>query len=75
LSQVRRFQRILEVSGINSSLKAKGIAEGDTVVLGETEFEWNDDQSETAMYGAWLDHMKNSGKGRIGSARWPSKGW
>jgi GTP-binding protein len=68
---VRRFQRILDVSGINTALRAKGIVEGESVVLGDTEFEWSGDHSEGAMYGAWLQHMKNSGKGRIGSARWP----
>ena len=31
--------------------------------------EWTDDQSETAVYGSWLESQK--GKGRQGGARWP----
>ncbi|KXZ51499.1 hypothetical protein GPECTOR_12g462 [Gonium pectorale] len=68
---VRRFQRVLEVSGINGALKAKGVKPGDSVVIGETEFAWSDDTSDGAVYDAWLADMKDRGVNRQGSARWP----
>ena len=37
-----------DLAGINKQLRAKGIKEGDTVVIGETELQWSDDQSEGA---------------------------
>ncbi|KAF5834077.1 hypothetical protein DUNSADRAFT_9391 [Dunaliella salina] len=68
---VRRFQRVLEVSGVNASLKSRGIQEGDTVVIGDTDFEWSDDQSEGAMYDAWEADMRARGQARQGAAKWP----
>jgi GTP-binding protein len=69
---VKRFQRVLEVSGINAALKAAGAAPGDTVVIGGSmEFLWSDDQSEGASYGAWLADMEARGRARPGSASWP----
>lgn len=44
------------------------------MVLGPTEFLWSEDQSEGAMYGAWLQDMKDRGKGRPGKSKWPTKG-
>ncbi len=61
---------MLEVSGINAALRAKGIATGDTVVLGDAEFEWSDEQSEGAMYGAWLQDMKDRRVTRKGKSAW-----
>ncbi len=40
----RRFQKVLEASGINAALKARDIQDGDTVVIGEMELEWSHDQ-------------------------------
>lgn len=37
---VRRFQRILNVLGIEDALSKAGIEEGDTVFIGEWELEW-----------------------------------
>ncbi|KAG2433016.1 hypothetical protein HXX76_008743 [Chlamydomonas incerta] len=68
---VKRFQRVLAVSGINGALKAKGVRQGDSVVIGETEFSWSDDQSDGAVYDSWLKDMKDRGVNRQGSARWP----
>ncbi|KAG2448709.1 hypothetical protein HYH02_006065 [Chlamydomonas schloesseri] len=68
---VKRFQRVLEVSGINGALKAKGVKEGDSVVIGETEFNWSDEKSDGAVYDSWLKDMKDRGVNRQGSARWP----
>eukprot|EP00877_Chromochloris_zofingiensis_P006026 jgi/Chrzof1/1677/Cz10g16250.t1 len=71
---VKRFQRILEVSGINEALRKAGIQEGDTVVLGEeSEFVWSDEKSESALYGAWLEDMQARGRVRAGKSRWPGK--
>ena len=39
---VRRFQYIWRIKGIDSKLKAKGIKEGDTVHIGEMEFEYRE---------------------------------
>eukprot|EP00775_Hariotina_reticulata_P013773 gene13773-13894_t len=70
---VKRFQRVLEVSGINQALRDAGIQAGDTVSLGEMgEFVWNDDQSESATYGAWLEDMSARGRTRQGGSKWPT---
>jgi len=42
-ASVRRFQRILEAMGIADALRAEGIAEGDTVFIGEYELEWTNE--------------------------------
>ncbi len=39
---VRRFQRILESLGIDKALREAGIAQGDSVFIGEHELEWQD---------------------------------
>ncbi|GFH11472.1 OBG-type G domain-containing protein [Haematococcus lacustris] len=70
---VRVAQRVLEVSGVSASLRARGIREGDTVVIGSSEFEWRDDRSESAMYDAWATDMAARGQVMQGSARWPSQ--
>ena len=40
---VRRFHRILESMGIGGALRNSGIHEGDSVFIGEHEFEWADE--------------------------------
>ncbi|GIL45963.1 hypothetical protein Vafri_3071, partial [Volvox africanus] len=57
----KRFQRVLEVSGINGALRAKGVKQGDSVVIGDTEFTWSDDQSDGAVYDSWMRDMKDRG--------------
>jgi len=42
---VRRFHRILESMGIGDALRNSGIHEGDSVFIGEHEFEWADEWS------------------------------
>ena len=37
---VQYFQRFLEMNGINKQLEKMGIEEGDTVRIGEVEFEY-----------------------------------
>lgn len=39
---VRRFQNILEVLGIDDALRKAGIAQGDLVLIGDFELEWQD---------------------------------
>jgi GTP-binding protein len=39
---VKRFQKILEISGIFSSLQSLGVSEGDTVSIGSKEMLWVD---------------------------------
>jgi GTP-binding protein len=39
---VRRFQRILETLGVDAALRQAGIQEGDTVLIGDHELEWQD---------------------------------
>ena len=59
----RRFQKVLEASGINAALVARDIQDGDSVVIGEMELEWSHDQvlrrsralsSITIMFGCQL---------------------
>jgi GTP-binding protein len=39
---VRRFQRLLEKLGVDDALRAEGIQAGQTVFIGDFEFEWED---------------------------------
>jgi len=39
---VRRFQRLLSRMGIDDALKEAGVSDGDTVVIGDYELEWQD---------------------------------
>ncbi|MBI3158609.1 MAG: GTPase ObgE [Chloroflexi bacterium] len=39
---IRRFQRILEALGVDEALRAAGVRNGDTVLIGEYELEWED---------------------------------
>lgn len=61
-------------AGINKALKRRGVAEGDMVLIGEAELAWSDNQSEAALYDAWLSDRKARGKVAQGAARWPHQG-
>ena len=39
---VRRFQKIMETLGVDVALRKAGINEGDTVLIGENELEWQE---------------------------------
>jgi GTP-binding protein len=39
---VRRFQKLMEILGVETALREAGIEEGDTVKVGEFELEWQD---------------------------------
>lgn len=71
---VLRFQRVLEACGLCATLRQRGVMQGDTVVIGEVQFEWSDDQSEGALYESWIDDINARGKVGKGSARWPHVG-
>ncbi len=43
---VRRFQRIMEAMGIRDALIEAGVKEGDSVMIGEHEFEWTHDMGD-----------------------------
>ena len=68
---IKRFQTILDAAGINSALKARGVKEGDSVVIHESEFEWQDDQSDAALYQAFKEDMRARGRTVQGAAAWP----
>jgi GTP-binding protein len=40
----KRFQKVLEASGINAALVARDVQDGDSVVIGDMEMEWSHDQ-------------------------------
>ena len=67
----RRFQGVLDAAGITKSLRAKGIQEGDTVIIGEMEFEHSDERSEGAMVEKFHRERRMAGIAAKGSARWP----
>lgn len=39
---LRRFQKLMEALGVDDALRKAGIQEGDTVLIGEFEFEWQE---------------------------------
>ncbi len=45
-ASVRRFQRIMESMGVADALKAEGVSEGDTVIIGDHILEWTDEWME-----------------------------
>ena len=67
----RRFQGVLDAAGITKALRAKGIEEGDTVVIGDMEFEHSDERDEGAMVERWHKERRMAGIAAKGSARWP----
>ena len=58
-------------AGINKALKKEGVAEGNTVQIADTELLWSDNQSEAALYEAWLSDRKAKGKIAKGRAILP----
>jgi GTPase len=69
-----RFQRVLEAAGIAGSLRARGVREGDTVIVGGAELVWSDDRSEAALFEGWLADRKATGRVAQGSHAWPHAG-
>ncbi len=58
-------------AGISKALRARGVQEGDTVVVGAVELTWSDDQSEGAVYQAWYEGRRAQGNAMQGTSRWP----
>lgn len=67
----RRFQRVLVASGIDGALRKQGVIDGDTVVIGDLEFEYDSDRSEAGMYEKWFQERRAAGIVGKGQARWP----
>ena len=67
---VLRLQKVLTLGGISDALRSAGVAEGDTVTIGEFSFGWRDDESQRALYD---EFMKDRSAGR-GSKHWPHGG-
>lgn len=68
---VLRFQRVLKACGLWKTLEKKGVAEGDTVVIGTVEFRWAAEQREGQLYELWANDLQARGRVTKGSARWP----
>lgn len=47
------------------------LQDGDTVIIGDAEFDWSNEKSQGKMYEAWQDDLKSRGANRVGSAKWP----
>jgi hypothetical protein len=45
--------------------------DGDTVVIGDLEFDYSSDKSEAGMYDRWFKERKAAGIVGRGQARWP----
>ena len=58
---------------MNIALRKKGVKQGDTVVVVEMAFEWQDEQDDAMLYDAWLDDQKAQGLPGQGGAHWPRK--
>jgi GTP-binding protein len=39
---VRRFQKLIEILGVDKALRKAGVQEGDSVIIGDYELEWQD---------------------------------
>ena len=39
---LRRFQKIMEILGVDEALRKAGVQDGDTVAIGEFELEWQE---------------------------------
>ncbi len=70
---LKRFQSVLQAAGVTKALRAAGVKEGDSVVIGDMEMEWSDDQSDAALYDRWANNQRALGKPGKGMARWPHK--
>jgi len=67
---VKRFNRVLKLSGINSRLRKMGAVDGDAVVVGEHEFEYSSELDERDMYQRWVG-QQDGNKMVQGSRHWP----
>ncbi|XP_008778459.1 GTP-binding protein OBGC, chloroplastic [Phoenix dactylifera] len=63
---LRRFQHALEACGVNKSLIKHGVKEGDTVIVGEMEMVWHDENENIGS--------SSTRKQTTGSIKWPDLG-
>lgn len=63
---LRRFQHALEACGVNKSLIKRGVKEGDTVIVGEMEMVWHDENENIGS--------SSTRKQTSGSIKWPDLG-
>eukprot|EP00898_Chlorokybus_atmophyticus_P006027 jgi/Chlat1/6425/Chrsp45S05944 len=61
----KRFQKVLEASGISTALRRAGVREKDIIVIGELQFDWSNEEDWTGFF------EEASNKPRRGSAHWP----
>ena len=47
------------------------LQDGDTVVIGDLEFDYTSDRSESGMYDRWYRERREAGIVGKGQARWP----
>lgn len=60
---VKRFQHVLEASGVNQALLEAGVRDGDNVVIGKLEFDWRGSEDIESL-GDWK-------RGNRGTKVWP----
>ena len=69
---VQRFSFVMKRIGVWTALRAAGCKEGDTVVVGSMEMEWQEQDDPGELYDNW----RRSGLGRTtrGARHWPHAG-
>ena len=66
----KRFQAVMGAAGVYSKLRKMGAKEGDTVALGEFEFDWEEDDNRDLRGNMGEFTEKRVGRG---SKRWPAQ--
>jgi GTP-binding protein len=66
----KRFQAVMGAAGVYSKLRKMGAKEGDTVALGEFEFDWEEDDNKDLRGNMGEFTEKRVGRG---SKRWPAQ--
>jgi len=55
----KRFQKIIKVSGLHHALEKRGVKDGDTVAIGEFQFQWDSSQIDKDVnYYEWEENLK-----------------
>eukprot|EP00271_Cylindrocystis_brebissonii_P019648 TRINITY_DN607_c0_g1_i1.p1 TRINITY_DN607_c0_g1~~TRINITY_DN607_c0_g1_i1.p1 ORF type:complete len:1500 (+),score=396.58 TRINITY_DN607_c0_g1_i1:136-4635(+) len=60
---VKRFQHVLDASGVSKALREAGVRDGDVVCIGKMEYEWKDNDDPESL-GEWK-------RGTRGTKVWP----
>ena len=56
----KRFQRIIKVSGLYHALKRSGVRDGDTIVVGTREFQWNSRLDSDLSYSDFMNEIEQN---------------